>query len=420
MILISGAHVLTGRGFEIADVLVVGEEIAEVGSVRPGPEMRVVPGQGLYLGPGLVDLHVHFREPGQEHKETIATGSQAAAAGGFTAVVAMPNTTPATDTPEMVADVRAAGRSVGLVEIEPASAVTRGRAGVELVDIARLYAAGVRILTDDGDSVADGALLEKAMAHTASLPGAVIAQHAEDRVRDGEGHVHLGEVSSALGVPGLSRESEVEIVRRDIGIARGTGGRLHVQHVSTAESVDLIAEAKEDGLAVSAEVTPHHLALTEAAVVSGDPSFKMYPPLRTERDRARLVQGLKEGVIDAVATDHAPHSAREKSVSLAEAPRGVIGLETAVPVTLAALGGDVELLFDRMSRAPASIASFPNQGRPIARGGPANLVLIDPSHVWRPTSWESKSGNSPFTGKQLSGRAVMTLYQGQITWDAAR
>lgn len=413
MILISGAHVLTAGGLEIADVLVADGVVVEVGSIQPPSDARVIAGDGLYLGPGLVDLHVHFREPGQEHKEDIETGSRSAAAGGFTAVVTMPNTSPATDTPEMVAAAVAAGRATGLVEIAPASAITRGRDGAELVDIPDLYAAGVRLFTDDGDPLADEALLEKALAATASLPGATVAQHAEDRA--GDGHVHLGEVSAKLGVAGLSRESEVEMVRRDIAIARGTGGRLHVQHVSTAESVALIAEAKQDGLAVSAEVTPHHLALTDEAVASGDPNLKMYPPLRTERDRQALVQGLVEGHIDAVATDHAPHAPSEKSVSLTEAPRGVIGLETAVPITLAALDGDIGMLFERMSRAPARIASIRDHGRFVDEGIPANLVLIDPGHAWRPRTWVSKAANSPFTGQRLMGRAMMTMRDGKVT-----
>lgn len=418
MILISGAKALTGSGFEVTDVLIEGGVIVEVGPVDPRPGMRVISGAGCYLGPGLVDLHVHFREPGDEHKETVASGSRAAASGGFTAVVVMPNTSPAIDNAEMVARVRRLGEAAGLVDIVPASAITRGREGVELVDIPELYAAGVRIFSDDGESVADGALLEKALATTASLPGAIVAQHAEDRALDPDGHDHLGAVSMGPGVGGLSRESEIDVVTRDIDLARATGGRLHVQHVSTAESVDLIAEAKLDGLAVTAEVTPHHLTLTDSAIASGDPNFKMYPPLRTERDRDRLVGGLEDGVIDAVATDHAPHAPDEKSVDLANAPRGVIGLETAVPVTLAALDHDFERLFDRMSIAPARIASLGDQGRLLAPGAPANLVLIDPELVWKPNTWVSRSSNSPFQGQLLTGRAVITLRNGSVSWEA--
>lgn len=418
MILIQGAHVLTGNRFEVADVLVLGELVAQVGVIEPRPGMRVVHGEGMYLGPGLVDLHVHFREPGDDHKEDIATGSRSAAAGGFTAVVTMPNTSPATDTTEIVARIVETGRSIGLVDVMPASAITRGRAGVQLVDINELYDAGVRIFTDDGDSVADGALLEKALATTTSLPGAVVAQHAEDRALAADGHVHLGDVSAALGVAGLSRAAEIEVVRRDIDIARATGGRLHVQHVSTAESVALISEAKHDGLRVTAEVTPHHLALTDASVASGDPNLKMYPPLRTDRDLETLTQGLRDGVIDVVATDHAPHTPEEKSMPLTDAPRGVIGLETAVPVALTALGGSLELLFDRMSRSPARIGSFADHGGVVAPGARANLVLIDPDHVWHADTWLSKSANSPFTGQRLVGRAMMTLRNGTVTWEA--
>jgi dihydroorotase len=206
-------------------------------------------------------------------------------------------------------------------------------------------------------------------------------------------------------------------MRRDIDIARGTGGRLHVQHVSTAEGVVLISEAKRDGLAITAEVTPHHLALTEASVAAGNTNFKMYPPLRTDRDRETLTQALKEGVIDIVATDHAPHTTAEKSVSLAQAPRGVIGLETAVPVALAALGGNLETLFDRMSRSPARIASITDHGGVVAPGARANLVMIDPNHVWHARTWLSKSANSPFSGKRLVGRAMLTVHNGKLTWE---
>jgi len=417
VILIQGANVLTGDDFEIADVLVLGEEIAQVGVIEPRQGMRLVEGKGMFLGPGLVDLHVHFREPGEEHKEDIDTGSRSAAAGGFTAVVTMPNTSPATDTPERAARVAAAGRSTGLVDVIPASAITMGRAGEQLVDFHEMYDAGVRIFTDDGDSVADAALLEKALATTASMPGAVVAQHAEDRTLAAGGHVHAGDVSAALGVAGLTRDAEIEVVRRDIDIARGTEGRLHVQHVSTAEGVVLIAEAKREGLAITAEVTPHHLALTDASVAAGDTNFKMYPPLRTDRDREALTQALEEGVIDIVATDHAPHAPAEKSVSLAQAPRGVIGLETAVPVALAALGGNLETLFDRMSRSPARIASMADHGGVVAPGARANLVMIDPDQVWHARSWLSKSANSPFSGERLVGRAMLTLHNGNVTWE---
>ena len=417
MILIQGAHVLTGDGFQIADVLVLGEEIAQVGEIEHRQGMRLIEGKGMFLGPGLVDLHVHFREPAEEHKEDITTGSRSAAAGGFTAVVTMPNTSPATDTPEMAARVAAAGQSIGLVDVIPASAITIGRAGERLVDFHDMYDAGVRIFTDDGDSVADAALLEKALATTASMPGAIVAQHAEDRALAAGGHVHAGDVSAALGVTGLSRDAEIEVVRRDIDIARATGGRLHVQHVSTAESVVLISGAKRDGLAITAEVTPHHLALTDASVAAGDTNFKMYPPLRADRDREALTRALEEGVIDIVATDHAPHTPAEKSVSLAEAPRGVIGLETAIPVALAALGGNLETLFDRMSRSPARIASIADHGGVVAPGARANLVMIDPDHVWHARSWLSKSANSPFTGERLVGRAMLTLHNGNVTWE---
>ncbi|HSG80078.1 MAG TPA: dihydroorotase, partial [Acidimicrobiia bacterium] len=327
--LLRGGTVLTADGAVEADLLVEGGRIAEIGPGIATAGAEVLDCSGCWVGPGLVDIHVHFREPGQEWKEDVASGSAAAAAGGFTAVVAMPNTDPAIDAGHLAAHIADRGRRVGLVDVAAAGAISAGRAGERLAHLDELWAAGVRIFSDDGDSVADAGLLRRAMEYLADL-GGVVAQHAEDRGLSRDGHLHEGTVSARLGIVGIPAEAEEVVVARDLALARMTGAHYHVQHVSTAGTVALVRAAKDEGLAVTAEVAPHHLALDHTAALSTDPAFKMYPPLRTADDAAALREALADGTIDAVATDHAPHAAHEKDVPFEEAPRGVIGLETAV------------------------------------------------------------------------------------------
>jgi dihydroorotase len=278
-----------------------------------------------------------------------------------------------------------------------------------------MYEVGVRVFSDDGDSVPDPSLLRRIMLSLADLPGAVLAEHAEDRALGAGGQINEGDLSALLGVTGLPRAAEDVIVARDIALARDTGARLHIQHVSTKVSTDLIRDAKELGLELTAEVTPHHLSLDEGAVAGLDPNLKMYPPLRSSEDRGALVAGLANGVIDAVATDHAPHARTEKAVPFEEAPRGVIGLETAASVAREVLDDDQVAFFDRLSVGPARIAGLVRHGRPIEPGAPANLVLFDPEARWRPQAFFSKSENSPFLGMELTGRVMATIHEGRLS-----
>lgn len=414
MILIFNALVFTGQSMKQRDVLIEGETITEVGSISAPPGASVIDATGMVLGPGLVDLHVHFRQPGQEWKENIDSGSRAAVAGGYTAVVMMPNTIPAIDSEEIAREMIAIGRASGRLEIAVAGAITAGRQGESLSEIAGLHRAGVRIFSDDGDCVADGTLLREAMSLVARWPGALIAEHAEDISLTVGGHMHEGGVSAGHGIAGLPTRAEVDVVSRDIGLARETGARLHVQHLSASGSVDLVRDAKLEGLPVTAEVTPHHLSLTDHALSTLDPNLKMYPPLREESDQLALTEALVSGVIDIVATDHAPHAVEDKAVPFEDAPRGVIGLETAMPLVLEALGRNVAMMFDRMSVMPARLGGFERHGRPVASGEPANLVLFDPEGRVTPGKFQSKSSNSPFLGQSLRGRIVTTIYEGGI------
>jgi dihydroorotase len=418
MIVIRNARVLAASGIEQSSVVIDADAVRSVGDEPEANGHRVIDAGGAWLGPGLVDLHVHLRDPGQTWKEDLASGGRAAAAGGFTAIVAMPNTFPPIDgSAAAAAAVRKAG-DVGDVEIVTAGALTRGREGEELADYEGMYEAGIRIFTDDGDSVPTAGLLRRAMAYLRDLPGALVAEHAEDRSLAGLGQVHEGAVSARLGITGLPALAEELVVARDLALAAATGARLHVQHVSTAGSVDLIRRAREEGIEVTSEVTPHHLALDESAVEGLDTSFKMYPPLRRAEDRAALAQALRDGVIDAVATDHAPHTAAEKAVPFEEAPRGVIGLETAAAaVATHALGDDQRRFFERMSVTPARIAGLARQGRAVEPGSPANLVIFDPRRRWAPSSFLSKSSNSPFAGLELTGRVLATIREGEITYE---
>lgn len=411
MIVIRNGTVLTAAGWARTDVGVIDGTISEIGRGLEGDD--VIDAAGCLVGPGFVDLHAHLRDPGQTQKEDLASGSRAAAHGGFTAIVAMPNTEPALDTPDRVRALRARASEVGIVEVVPAGALTMSRAGDEAVDLETLHAAGVRIFTDDGDGRAPRELVAEIMARLAELDGAVFAQHAEDTAQTQDGHMHDGDMSRLLGVAGLPVSAETDIVARDLELVRSTGVRYHAQHVSAAATVDLIAMAKAEGLPVSAEVTPHHLALDDTWLDGLDPNLKMYPPLRAPHDRERLVEALVDGTLDVVATDHAPHTAGEKSAPFADAPRGVIGLETAASIVWE-LTSDPDLLFTRLAVAPAEIAGLDGHGNPLAQGGSANIVVFDPEITWVAGSFQSKSSNSPFSGRRMKGRSVATIYGGQV------
>jgi len=401
--------VLPGRN----DVSVSNGVVVEIGS---GIEVRgeAVDCAGAWVGPGFVDIHTHLREPGQEWKEDIASGSQAAVAGGYTAVVAMPNTDPATDSGHLARYVADRGEQVGLVEVVPSGCITAGRAGAKLAHLDELWSAGVTLFTDDGDSVADAGLLRRAMEYIAER-GGVIAQHCIDAGLATDGQVHEGEVSSRLGMPGVPSEAEEIVIARDLSLVRLTGARYHVQHLSTAGAVGLIEAAKAEGLSVTAEVTPHHLFFDHSQVEEMNPRYKMMPPLRAAADVSAIREGLRTGVIDIVATDHAPHADHEKDHPWEDSPFGVTGLEWAAAVVNTVVELDPERFFTVMSTRPAEIAGLDAQGR-LEVGSAANLVVFDPEGSADTGQTRSRSSNSPYLGLELRGAVVHTVYRGQFTF----
>jgi dihydroorotase len=414
-----GGTVIDQAGRRRADVLVVGGRVAEVGPRIDAGGAVELDCSGCWVVPGLVDLHVHLRQPGDEVAETVETGSRAAALGGFTAAVAMPNTSPAVVDVALVERVRQWGRQAGLCEVAPAASITVGRAGAELVDFEALHRAGVRLFTDDGNEVADAALMRRAFEATRHLPGAVLGQHSECAALVDGGHLHEGHVSAALGLAGRPCAAEEITVARDLALARLTGGRLHVLHASCRRTVDLVRGAKAEGVEVTLEATPQHLTLTDEACRDGDPTFKVNPPLREPADVDALRRALADGTVDAVATDHAPHSAAAKSKPFADAPPGMVGLETALAVVLTELVGPglvtLERALDALSWRPARIASLSGHGRPVAQGEPANLAVVDPEASWTvdPAALASRSRNTPFAGRRLRGAVRHTLFAGE-------
>jgi len=417
-LLIKNGIVLGADGPATADVRIAGGIVTEVGCDLEAGDAEILDAAGCWVGPGFVDLHVHLREPGHEHKENIASGSAAAAAGGFTAIVAMPNTAPAIDSGHLARFVVERGRRAGLCDVVSSGCITEGRAGDRLAHLDELWEAGVEIFTDDGDTVADAGLLRRAMEYVAQL-GGVIAQHAIDPGLAGAGHMHEGIVSSRLGMQGIPAQAEETIIARDLSLVRLTGVRYHVQHLSTAGSVDLVRAAKSEGLPVTAEVAPHHLMFDHEIVESTNSVYKMMPPLRTRHDVDALCNALRNGTIDAVATDHAPHADHEKDVPFEHAANGVTGLEWAASVVLTTVDLDMEKLFARMSTAPASIAGLSDRHGKLCIGGvPANLVVFDPAAETTPTTSVSQSSNSPYLGRTLRGAARYTILDGVLTHSA--
>jgi dihydroorotase len=418
-VLIAGADLLGGGR---ADLLISDGRLADPASA--GSDAERIDADGLIALPGLVDLHTHLRQPGREDAETIASGTAAAARGGFTAVLAMANTDPVTDTAEAAEYVADLGRRDGRALVVPVGAVSKGLAGAELAELGLMArsAAAVRVFSDDGHCVADGRLMRRALEYVRAF-GGVIAQHAQDpRLAGPDACCHEGAISGRLGLPGWPAVAEASIVARDVQLARLTRSRVHVCHVSTAETVDVLRWAKARDIAVTAEVAPHHLLLTTDEVVGYDPIYKVNPPLRPAEDVAELRQALADGTIDAVATDHAPHARHDKEHAFAEAAFGMLGLETALGVvaeTMVASGAlDWAGVAERMSGAPARIAKIPDQGKPLAVGEPANLVLVDPtarSLVDKDAS-SSLSRNNPWHGRYLPDPVVMTFWRGERTY----
>ena len=421
-ILIKGADLL-GAGRQ--DVLISDSVISAIGTLDPSARTidETIDADGLVALPGLVDLHTHLREPGREDAETIASGSAAAAIGGFTSILAMANTTPVTDTAEAAERVLDLGRLAGLVDVQPVGAVTKELGGEELAELGLMAhsRAQVRVFSDDGRCVADARVMRRALEYVKAF-GGVVSQHAQDpMLADHNACCHEGELSGRLGLPGWPGVAEEVIVARDVMLARHTGSRVHVAHVSTAGSVEVIRWAKAQGIAVTAEVTPHHLMLTTDLVAGYDPTFKVNPPLRPSQDVEVLRAALADGTIDAVATDHAPHARHDKEHTFIDAAFGVLGLETALSVVSEVMVGSGLLdwagVAQVMSVRPARIAGLARHGRPIAVGEPANLTLVDPSAtvtVDREASL-SLSRNNPWHGRKLTGAVHATFLHGLPT-----
>jgi dihydroorotase len=414
--LITGVRVLDG---EPTDLLLKDGLVAAAGAdARSAVNVERIDGDGLVALPGLVDLHTHLREPGREDAETVQTGSRAAALGGYTAVCAMANTDPVADTAGVVEQVWRLGREAGLVDVRPVGAVTVGLAGERLAELGAMAdsAAAVRIFSDDGHCVSDPRLMRRALEYVKAFDG-VIAQHAEEPRLTVGALMHEGETSARLGLTGWPAVAEEAIIARDALLAGHVGARLHICHVSTAGSVDIIRWAKQRGVRITAEVTPHHLLLTDTRAESYDPVFKVNPPLRTDADVRALRAALKDGTIDAVATDHAPHATEDKECEWAYARPGMLGLETALSIVLEVGGLTWDEVAERMSRTPARIAGLADHGVDPAPGAPANLTLVDPATRWQvdPGALASRSRNTPFAGMTLPGRVVATFLNGEPT-----
>lgn len=420
-VLIRGARILGAE--PPSDILVVGdriEQVAPVGTIES--DAAVIAAEGLVALPGLVDLHTHLREPGREDAETVETGTRSAALGGFTAVHAMANTDPVADTAGVVEQVWRLGREAGWCEVQPIGAVTVGLAGERLAELGAMAdsAAAVRVFSDDGKCVHDPVIMRRALEYVRAFDG-VIAQHAQDPRLTAGAQMNESELSGRLGLRGWPAVAEEAIIARDILLADHVGSRLHICHLSTAGSVELVRMAKDRGVDVTAEVTPHHLLLTEDLVASYDPIYKVNPPLRTAEAVAALRAALADGTIDIVATDHAPHPVEDKDCEWAAAAMGMIGLETALPVVIETMVRpgllDWAGVAERMSAAPARISGIADQGRPLAAGEPANIVLVDPAATITVSgaASASRSRNTPYEGMELPGAVVATFFRGRPT-----
>lgn len=423
LLLVAGGRVVDpSRGVDGAlDVVIEGDRIR---AVAPGLERerkfdRVIDARGCVVTPGLVDMHVHFREPGREADETIATGASAAVRGGYTSVAVMPNTDPAVDDQADAEFQVLQGKRAGKARVFPIGAITKERKGQALSEMAGLVRGGAVGFSDDGDPVRSAEVMRCALLYATMLDRVVI-EHAEDPDLAGNGAMHQGLVSLTLGLPGKSAASEEVMVARDITLAALTGGRLHIAHASTAGSVELIRQAKRRGIRVTAEACPHHFTLTDAAVCSFDPNFKMNPPLRTQNDLEAIVEGLLDGTLDAIASDHAPHSREKKEVEFTDAPNGVIGLETMLPISVTELFGrrgmPLPRLVELLSTGPARILGL--DAGTLAPGAPADVSVLDLDTQWVVGDrFRSRSSNCPFVGWKVRGRAMTTIVGGRVVYD---
>ena len=423
-LLIRGGRVLdpTSARDEVADVLIEDGVIAEIGCDLSAAEAEVLDASGSWVAPGLIDMHSHLREPGQEYKEDLASGGRAAVAGGFTSVACMANTSPVNDDPAVTHYILERARTDSPARIYPIAAATKGLDGEVMTEMAALRDAGAVAFSDDGKTIADAGVMRRVLSYSRLVDLPVIV-HAEDCSLRGQGVINEGPVSTRLGLPGNPTMAEDILVARDLMLARLTGARLHIAHVSSAGAVKLIRDARDEGLQVTAEVTPHHLTLIDEATAGYDTNFKMAPPLRSAEDVRACRQALVEGVIDVIATDHAPHALFEKEVEYTAAPPGILGLETAYAVVMD-LVREEELspleLMRCMSSNAASILGV--GGGSLAVGAYADVVVLDPELRWTydPVKGYSKSRNSPWTGSELTGCAVATIVGGQLVYDRDR
>jgi dihydroorotase len=408
----------------VLDLLLADGAVAALGESLEAPEgAEVIDAGGLVVAPGLIDVHVHLREPGGEHKETIASGARAAVAGGFTAVVAMPNTDPPVDSPAAVGFVRAQGLRAGLARVYPSGCITLGQAGEQLTEIGELIGAGAVCITDDGKPVMNAGLLRMALEYSRSfdLP---VALHEEELTLSRGGAMNEGIIATRLGLTGVPNAAEDVMIARDLILAELTGARLHVQHVATRGGVELIRAARAKGVRVTAEGSPHHFTLTDEAVEWYNTNAKMNPPLRAAADRDAVRAGVADGTLDVIATDHAPHHYDEKEQAFEDAPNGIVGLETAVGLAYTELVAtgliDLPTLVERMSCAPARALSLP--GGTLREGAPGDVTLLDPHLEWTvdPAEFQSRSRNTPFAGRKLRCRAVRTIVGGRTVWERAR
>ncbi len=404
-------------------LLVDGHIVAAGAGLRTAaPDARVLDAAGCYVSPGLLDIHVHFREPGQEHKETIATGSRAAVAGGFTTVCCMPNTTPALDTDTQIEFVLTQAGKAGLCDVFPFGAITKGRQGAELAEIMMMHEAGAIGFSDDGVGVASAAVMAKALQYVKMIDG-LISQHCEEPSLAG-GSMNAGTVALRLGLGGIPAVAEELMIARDLQLNRRIGARYHVQHISTAGAVDLVRQARQNGQTVTAEVAPHHLLLTDAACDGYNTRFKMNPPLRSQADVTACIQGVLDGTIDCLATDHAPHACEEKDMEFDKAPFGITGLETALPLYAESLVHSGKLswvkLIEKMTVNPARIIRQTDRGTPGC-GTVADITIFNPEEIWTLTAQntQSRSHNTPFADRPLRGRVRHTIKGGRVVYSAA-
>ncbi|MFI8852890.1 dihydroorotase [Streptomyces sp. NPDC053499] len=417
--LLRGARILGG---EPQDVLIEGGTVAEIGRELEAADAEVVETGGAVLLPGLVDLHTHLREPGREDSETVLTGTRAAAKGGYTAVHAMANTFPVADTAGVVEQVWRLGKEYGYCDVRPVGAVTVGLEGKQLAELGAMHdsAAEVRVFSDDGKCVDDAVIMRRALEYVKAFDG-VVAQHAQEPRLTAGAQMNEGIVSAELGLAGWPAVAEESIIARDVLLAAHVGSRVHICHLSTAGSVEIVRWAKSKGWNVTAEVTPHHLLLTDELVRSYNPVYKVNPPLRTEADVMALREALADGTIDCVATDHAPHPHEDKDCEWGAAAMGMVGLETALSVvqhTMVDTGLlDWAQVADRMSFRPAAIGRLEGHGRPVSPGEPANLVLLDADYRGQvvPAGFASRSANTPYEGRELPGRVTHTWLRGRPT-----